>query len=525
MSDPVAHIEAPPEAEARRTEPIGLVLTGVAGLGRLFPVLMVLVFVLRDAGPWRLAALQGGLLLIAVNAAFAWLSWHRLTYRVGAEDFRVESGVLSRAGRSVPYERIQDVNLRQGPLARLFGLVEVGVETGSGGRNELKLAFVKAAEGERLRAVLRERRDGVPAQAGEAASIADEPTAAILFAMGPRRILTFGAFEFSLAVVAVVAGAAQQLEFFLPFDPWDFQGWQDRLAGPGTWLAGLGRAAQIVGGMIAFGTLLALGFATGLLRTVLRDWDFVLERTANGFRRRRGLLTRTEVVMPAHRVQALKFSTGIVRRRFGWHGLSFVSLAQDAGAPSHDVAPFARWSELEPIARAAAFTPPHEALEWHRASPRYRFDMALAWSGMAGGIALAALLGLSATTTASPLFALIPLSVALSLVGWQWSLWRFERHAIDERQLYSRRGWLAPRTDLASRAKLQSVEIAQGPIARRRGYASLRLGLAGGKLTIEGISPDRARELRTAILDSIVAQDFSRISEGESVRSHPSPQG
>jgi len=470
-----------------------------------------MVFVLRDQGHWLLAAVPLALVLLGASVFVAWLQWHRLTYRVGAEDIRVESGVLSRAARSVPYERIQDVSLEQGPLARLFGLVEVRFETGAGGKDELKLAYLKEAEGERLREVVRERRDDAAAEAGEQANTT-EPVAEVLFVMASRRLVTFGLFEFSLAVVAVVAGAVQQFDFILPFDPWDFDEWQERLAGPGAWLSGLGRTAQIVGGIIAAGSLLLLGFATGLVRTFLRDWGFTLERTAKGFRRRRGLLTRTDVVMPAHRVQALAFRTGIVRRRFGWHGLKFVSLAQDAGASSHDVAPFARWHELEPITRAAGFAMPTEDLDWHRAGARYRIDSALLAGGIAGGIALAVLVALSATGAASPLLALIPLGIALPLAAWQWFLWRFERHTLDDAQVYARHGWLAPRTDVASRVKLHSAEIAQGPIARRRGYATLHLGLAGGKLAIEGIPLARARELRAAILHSITAQDFSRIN-------------
>lgn len=507
MSEPAD----PPETGERRTEPTGLLLRAIGGLRQLVPAIVAMVLVLRDEGPWLLAAVPLAFVLLGASVFVAWLQWHRLTYRVGTEDIRVESGVLSRAARSVPYERIQDVSLEQGPLARVFGLVEVRFETGAGGKDELKLAFLKEAEGERLREVVRERKDGAVAT-NEAEPGASEPSAEVLFAMAPRRLVTFGLFEFSLAVVAVVAGALQQFDFLLPFDPWDFDEWQERLAGPGAWLSGLGRTAQIVGGIIAAGSLLLVGFATGLVRTFLRDWGFTLERTAKGFRRRRGLLTRTDVVMPAHRVQALVFGTGILRRRFGWHGLKFVSLAQDAGASSHDVAPFARWHELDPIARAAGFAMPTEDLDWHRAGARYRIDSALLAGLIAGGIALAVLVALSATGAASPLLALIPLAIALPLAAWQWFLWRFERHTLDDAQVYARHGWLAPRTDVASRIKLHSAEIAQGPIARRRGYATLHLGLAGGKLAIEGIPLTRARELRTAILRSITAQDFSRIN-------------
>ncbi|WP_374407051.1 PH domain-containing protein [Pelagerythrobacter sp.] len=501
----------PPQTAERRTEPVGLVLRAIAGLRQLVPALLALVFVLRDQGPWLLSVVPLAILAAGATGFWAWLQWRKFTYRVGEEDIRVESGVLSRAARSVPYERIQDVSLEQGLLARIFGLVTVRFETGAGGKDELALAYLKEAEGERLRELVRARRDGMDAR-DMAEPVAPEPAPEMLFALPPRRLFTFGLFEFSLAVVAVAAGVVQQFDVLLPFDPWDFDGWQERLAGPGAWLAHLGPVAQVVGGLIAVGSLIALGVATGLVRTTLRDWGFVLERTEKGFRRRRGLLTRTDVVMPAHRVQALKFSTGIVRRLFGWHGLKFVSLAQDAGAESHDVAPFARWAELAPIARAAGFAAPDEALDWHRASARYRTDTALIAGGMVAAIALAALLALSATQAASPLFALIPLALALPIAAWQWFLWRFERHALDGQQLYARHGWLAPRTDVANRVKLHSAEIVQGPIARRRGYASLRLGLAGGSLVLAGIPLGEARRLRAAVLDSIAAQDFSRIN-------------
>ena len=512
----MSETDAASGAPVRRTEPVGLLVRGAGSLRQLIPALIAAAYFLRDEPRWLLiATLPAIIVALGATVFVAWLQWRRLTYRVGEQDVRVESGVLSRAARSIPYERIQDVSLEQGPLARIFGLVEVRFETGAGGKDELKLAYLTEAEGERLREVVRERRENEALAAGGHAEgvVAAEPQGQVLFSIGPRRLLTFGLFEFSLAVVAVVAGAVQQFDFLLPFEPWDFDAWQDRLAGPGAWLAGLGATAQVVGGAIAVLSLLAVGFATGLVRTVLRDWGFTLERTARGFRRRRGLLTRTDVVMPAHRVQALTFTTRVIRRRFGWHGLKFVSLAQDAGAASHDVAPFARWRELEPIARAAEFDPPTDGLDWRRGMVRYRVDQALIAGAVALLAALVAFVMLSATDAASPLLALIPLGASVAIAIWEAFLWRFERHALDARQIYSRRGWLAPKTDVASRVKLQSVEIAQGPLARRRGYATLHLGLAGGKMAIEGVPAERAHELREAILGSIAATDFSRLAQ------------
>lgn len=492
--------------EPQRTDPKSFIVGAVASLGQVALPLAFGAYAVLDGEPARLLfAIPAVLAILVVSTALAYLQWYRFTYRIGASDIRVESGVIARTARSVPYERIQDVSLEQKLLPRLFGLVEVRFETGAGGKDELKLSYLTEAEGERLREVVRSQKDGVVP-----ASDTDTPAEPVeapppLFAMGPRRVVTFGLFEFSLAVVAVVAGAAQQFDFLLPFDLWDFDAWQDRLAAPGRWLAGLGVAAQIAGGIIAVATLAAIGFLTGLIRTVLREWDFRLERTDKGLRRRRGLLTRTDVVMPIHRVQALRIGTGAVRRWFGWRELKLVSLAQDSGSANHSVAPFAQAGEIAPIVAVTGFHLPGEGLDWQRATRQYRTDRVvlagLVLSGMTAGLAVGAQGWLIA----------VPLLGFAIIAGLEFANWRFVANGFDASQLFTRRNFLAPRIAIASRVKLQSVEISQGPIARRRGYATLSLGLAGGKFAVSGISLERARQLRAAVLESIAGRDFSEL--------------
>jgi putative membrane protein len=257
----------------------------------------------------------------------------------------------------------------------------------------------------------------------------------------------------------------------------------------------------------------ALGVLTGVARTFAREYGFVLERTAKGFRRRRGLFTRTDVVMPVHRVQALKVTTRVLRRRFGWHGLSFVSLAQDAKGANHAVAPFAKMDEIAPVVEAAGFELPDANVAWHRASKRHRTDSVIrSIVPFAVPAAIAAWIashvdGANATSTFAT-------AIGLGLIGLllatrEWFLWHHRRHALDGPQLFVRHGWLAPRLDIASQVKIQSVELAQGPIARRRGYADLRFGLAGGTFEMHGVPLAEAREIRRAVADSAAAVDFS----------------
>jgi putative membrane protein len=506
---------AGPAPEAwRRTNPLSFVVGGIMSLRKAgLPALAALV----GTGAWK----QGLLVIVPALAGillftgfFSWLAWRHFRYRLGESDIRVERGLFSRTARSVPYERIQDVSLEQALVPRLFGMVDVKFETGAGGKDEVRIRYVTAAEAEGLRETVRARKSEEAVQAGEVAAPAKEPSRT-LFAMDFKRLATFGLFEFSLVVFAVLGGAAQQFDFLLPFDIWNPEAWWRLLAGPGHRLQELGLAAQAIGAAIALVLLAILGLLTGLGRTVLRDYGFCLEETSKGLRRQRGLLTRTDVVMPIHRVQALKVTTGILRRRFGWHGLSVVSLAQDAKAGNHVIVPFARMDEIEPVVEVTGFELPPAGTDWHRPSAKHRFDRAML-----------RVLPLSLAALAAPTVnSLVGLPVAMPLLGSaaliamaaffavrEHFLWRRDRHALDARQIYARHGWLAPRLDIASRIKLQSVEIAQGPLGRRRGYANLRFGVAGGTLEMHGIPLEEALTIRRAVLGSIAGVDFSQLA-------------
>lgn len=504
---------AAPE-EWRRTSPRSFLVGAITGLRNLLFPAAAILFGSQGWDGGRIFALPMLAAMVLITWLFHWVAWRQFRYRVGDGDIRVERGLFNRTARSVPYERIQDVSLEQALVPRLFGMVQVKFETGAGGKDELAIRYVTAEQADVLRETVRARKSGDIAETDEVVPVVEESSRK-LFAMDLRRLVTFGLFEFSLVAFAVIGGLLQQFEFLLPFDIWNFNGWLELLAGPGHWLQELGLAAQAIGAAIALAVLGLLGFLTGLARTVLRDYGFLLEETPKGLRRRRGLLTRTDTVMPVHRVQALKVTTRIFRRYFGWHALEVVSLAQDDKSGRQVVVPFAQMSEIVPVIRVAGFDLPDGITHWHRLSPRYRRDRALLGAlpfGLAATFQL--VLGPLLPDAAGgwyPLVTAVLAAMGLSLAARELFLSRYDRHAIDGERIYVRRGWLAPRLDIASRVKLQSVEIAQGPIARRRGYADLKFGVAGGTLEIGGVPLEDARLIRDGVLHSIARVDFSRL--------------
>lgn len=504
MSEPLINV-------SQRTAPISVALGALASIrSAIIPAIAIAFSGIGGSGR-MLVAIGVGLAAAVIGTIGSYIVWRRLTYTIGEQDIRVESGVLSRSARSVPFERIQDVSLEAKLLPRLFGLVSVKFETGAGGGEDLALQYLAAAEGERLRQLVRERRDDEqdatvaadPATPEQAEAEAGEA----LFAMQPGRLVTFGLFEFSLAVFAVLGGLLQYADNVTDVDVWNVDLWRGWLEDQGSVIARLGPYAQAAGAFAGLFGLIIIGMTTGVVRTLMRDWGFTLTHSARGFRRQRGLFTRTDVVMPVHRVQALVIGTGLLRYRFGWHGLSFVSLAQDAGGESHVVAPFAQMDEIAPIVSAAGFQLPDASIRWQRASKQQRNDTM---------IVTALLFGIAAIPAAifAPFgVAFIPLGMAVLSVGANLYAWEFRRHALNDTQIFATTGLLSPTSRIATRMKLHSVEIAQHPLARWRGYATVHLGLAGGSFAIPGVPLEEARILRASVIETIAATDYSQLDQ------------
>jgi putative membrane protein len=490
--------------EGERTHPLGLFVAFITGLPQLFFPMIAVIFGSGSRNRPELIPLVI-LGVLFVSLFFRWIAWLRFRFHLGEDDIRIEHGILNRTVRSIPYDRIQDVSIEQKPLARVFDLGEVKFETGGGDGDEASLSFVGMDRAEALRETIRARK----AKGGIAApdEVAEENPPA--FAMDSRRLVTLGVYSFSLVIFAVLGGLAQQFDFLLPYDWWDFKHWIGMAEERGVSIDAIGAGAGVVGALFALAALVALGIASGIIRTFLKEYGFQLDRTERGFRRRRGLLTRTDVVMPVNRVQAASIVTGPIRRRRGWYALKFVSLAQDSKDESDFMAaPLAKLAEIWPIAAQTEITPPNPDAPFRKS----RF----AW--WATG-----LVGLSVAMLVAVIGVIIFAEAPFSKAGWMlmvplffvpivWMEWRHYGDLTDARQLYVRNGWWRQRLAIAPQVKVQSAEIVQGPIGRMLGLSTLHFGIAGGEMSFAALPLTEARAIRDRVMAVVAPVDFSELN-------------
>ena len=505
--------------EPERLHPLFL-LTGLGGSLRGMAGGYALVAYLAFSG--RLGtALFAMLALVVFVTVGILLYWARFEYRVGANEIRIDSGILSRTHRSIPFDRVQDVDISQGPLARLLGLAKVKFETGaSGGTDEGVLQAISLERAQQLRELVRSRRSGV----GVAPSpgVAEEAGRPPVYALSVPRLLLAGVFNFSLAVFAGLFGLSQTVGDVIGFDPFSRSFWNSALSASVP-VQQFILANQVITAIAGLASLVLVGIGTGIVRTTLRNYGFRLDRTETGLRRRRGLVSLTDVTMPVRRAQAAILASGPVRERFGWSELKLQSLARDegSGGGDHVLAPLATAEEADRIVSALGWRPLPAPVAWARVSPVYVLVLAIALvplmllaltllaaapvaAGLAGADGNAELIEAARSTqiTALALLAVMTIGLAVRLLAW-----RRTGYALDGDRLLIRTGWWRRRTLVLPVVRIQSIDLAQSFVARWFGTAALTFGIAGGGSmqvnSIPALPREIARDLRQQLLSRL----------------------
>ncbi len=110
------------------------------GFGMFFPILFFIFFLIigsiSSTGAGELITLAFGLfgiivfiILLGIIEIYARMSYNRFFYEITKEGVKIEQGIIWKKYTSIPYERVQNVDIQRGIIARLFGFSTVQIET------------------------------------------------------------------------------------------------------------------------------------------------------------------------------------------------------------------------------------------------------------------------------------------------------------------------------------------------------------------------------------------------------------
>lgn len=421
---------------------------------------------LLGADPADLLELLVGLLAIAGRA----VGWWFRTYTVRTDTITIDEGVLQRRHRVVPLSRIQQVELRQPLLARLFGLVLVHIETaGDAGSTAISLRSLDRPSAEALRhhllAEQRRIRRGDPAaapppgyQRGPDAFAGPE---IVLVTLGPSALARAGATSGTVAVLAplalVPAAAAA--------------------AAAGTTTLGVVVLVLVTVAVIALAATVA---ATTM---VVRAWGFRLTLVGDDLQVVQGLLDKREHTMPRHRLQHARIIDNPLRRPFRMvsvHLHSAASPGRTDQQQGHLTIPLVRLDGLDDLLTLCMGSERWQVPTLIQRPPAAR-RRAVLRRVAAAAVAAAALSALAWPAGA----ALLP----LGLVGWPWGRAAHRRagSALDGPVVAVASGVVVHHLELIPAERVQSARTLTSPFQRRLALATLRLDVAGS--TRLGLAP------------------------------------
>jgi putative membrane protein len=265
---------------------------------------------------WVLLALAVGLVLI-VGGFF--LSWRMHSFRVTDEAVEVRSGILFRTHRKAKLDRVQGVGLSKPFLPRLFGAARLDVNV-AGQSADVKLEYLSTAPAEKL------RRDVLTLASGARLAEGEPP----LPGAGPAGVA-------SAADGAITRHVIERANDFLsPELPEDQAPPESIVRIPvgrliGSTIVNEGTifvlALLVVGGvMLANGstwvlfTLIPalLGIGSYYWTAITKSLRYSIAGTPSGVRIGFGLLSTSNDTLPPGRVHAVQLSQPLLWRPFGW---------------------------------------------------------------------------------------------------------------------------------------------------------------------------------------------------------------
>jgi putative membrane protein len=364
------------------------------------------------------------------------ISWLVTRWQVADGVLRIETGLIRRQSLRFPLSQVQAIDVVQTGLARVFGLAELRLRMAGADSSGGRLACLPLTDAERLREQLlamghaAERHAAAPGtQAGAA---------------GP-------------AGAAGQVGAAGQAGAAAPPRPERllFRVQSERLAGaiilsrPGAY-AGTAIAVVILvivltgkPGIIVPFLVFGFGIVTSVWRQFNTEFGTVVAEAADGLRLRSGLVqTATETIRPG-RVQAVRIVEPLFWRLFGW-----CRLEVDVAGPRQ------RRENRSEGQRLRALIPVGSRADADR------------------------MLGELLTDPPRPTHPAPAGARVKTLLSYHFLAW-----AGDDRYVVASRGRICRKTTWVPLEKVQSIRWVQGPWQRRLRLATIRLDVAGRRVT------------------------------------------
>ncbi len=483
--------------------PLTIILGPLATLRQwMFPALVALVFGGRSSGGPSLWVIVP--ILIVVTVAARVVTVLRTKWTVDHAGLTLRTGLLNLETRSIPHDRIQNVDLVQPLIPRLLGLAEVKVETAGAAGADVSLAYLSLETAHAIRSRLVGRSEGERWEDGPPDTAARPdglPPLPPLVATGVRELVIAGATSNRAGALAVAAGVVLQYADDLGLD---IGSYLEEAVGTA---AGQTTMRLVVGSLVLIIAALVVGWIVSIFESVVRFHGFRLARRGGDLHRDFGLFARTSASFPLARVQSVRIERTWLRRLLGfasvWADTAGSVLEEASGGV---VAPLVQDGDVPQL--IDEILPSgwrgDEALE---SVSRVAIRRGMVRAAVPVVIVAAALVPLRPGAAAAVL--------AVGLLGaWWYAVRRYAGlgYLVGDRYLHARSGVMTERRWVVPRHKVQAVSVTASYFQRRLGVATVHAhtaGTASSRIPIVDLDRDLAGRLADRLSERSAATAFA----------------
>ena len=335
IEEPATPIEFPTgidsiELETSFLHPSSLVFTIIAQLRQNLIPAIVAIFGAARGSYWFLGIAAAIFVLSLVAATIRYLT---LRYSIHSGELTVQSGLIFRRLRKVPTSQIQNIDLVQNVLHRIFKVAEVRVETASGTEPEATLRVLSLAQVAQLRdRVANATRKGGVESPARVLSAADAviPTHVPESIQEVLQIPTSWLIKAGLASNRGMVLVGFLIGIYFQNLPDDGRDVQDQIKGLSSYLPDLGEGVQLwastAAAIVVFLLLIRL---LGVGWFILRFFGYQLKLGSEDFKISCGLFTKVSATVPVRRIQFISIHRPILMR---WMGLASIRIETAGGA-------------------------------------------------------------------------------------------------------------------------------------------------------------------------------------------------
>lgn len=259
-------------------------------IGDLIPILFVFAFVL----------------ISFVNGL---IKWWTFTYWFEDRELRVEYGLFVKKKRYIPFDRIQSLNYKEGIFHRIFGLVQVMVETAGSknGKPEAELTAITKPAAQQIEEEMKraKQQDGSTTGEMESEVVVISPPAKLIHKMSTKDLLLLATTSNGIGVVlAGIIAVVSQFADLIPFEEIYDE------------MAHLVKFGVLFIALIVIMSLI-IAWLISVAMTFLSYYDFTVTEEEERLVITRGLLEKKRITIPLNRVQAVKIVENPFRQILG----------------------------------------------------------------------------------------------------------------------------------------------------------------------------------------------------------------